>query len=307
MLSLWYNQFEILEFDGKVGENMYQNENVITKDIITPDGEKDFQVRYIRDENVGIICTPTDKPYFLLDSAEYWYDLIQEKYPPVMKCSCKNDRFNLTFEYTPRAGTEDFREIRINCSCTVCQKIKRLPPVEIDYSPSAQLLDHPITFCKQPKIKYKTYSLTGYWSDDKLVGMAEYLLEKGLFAYCWYWDSKDNKRSFKELSETELHSYLTGNGERYLAIYFSAEAFDNDSLQMASDGKGIVIREDIWRKNGIIMLHGPFTVVFRGKFYQMEFCSEYLDKEGNIVQKSAAFCDLTKDFQNFYKKLLKNK
>ena len=156
---------------------MYQNEEIISKVIETSDGEKDFQVRYFQDEGVGIICTPTDKSYFLLDSADYWYDLIQEKYPPVMKCSCKNDRFNLVFDYIPREGTEDFREINITCSCTACQKIKRFPTIEINYSPSIQLFEHPITFCKQPKIKYKTYSLMGYWSDDELVVMAEYLLE----------------------------------------------------------------------------------------------------------------------------------
>lgn len=284
---------------------MYQNENAISKMIVTPDGEKDFHVRYFRDEKVGIICTPTDKSYFLLDSADYWYDLIQEKYPPVMKCSCKNDRFNLIFEYIPRAGTEDFREIRMSCSCTVCRKSKVLPPIEIDYSPSSQLFDHPVTFCKQPKIKYKTYSLTGYWSNDDLADIAEYLLKKGLFVYCWYWDSKNGKRCFKELSETELYSFLSGNGKRYLAIYFSEDTFDSIPMQVASDGKGIVIQEDIWRKNGIIMLHGPLIVVSCGMFYQMKFSSEYLDKDGNIVPKSASFCDMIKDFQKFTKKLFK--
>ena len=71
-----------------------------------------------------------------------------------------------------------------------------------------QLFEHPITFCKQPKIKFKTYSLTGYWSEDELIGMAEYLLEKGLFVYCWYLESQNAKRCFKELSETELWSFL---------------------------------------------------------------------------------------------------
>jgi hypothetical protein len=301
---------------------MYKNEDVISKVIATPDGEKNFQVRYIRDENVGIICTPTDKSYFLLDSADYWYDLIQEKYPPIMKCSCKNDRFNLTLDYTPMVDTEDFREISINCFCTVCQKSKRLPPIKIDYSPSSQLFDHPITFCKKPKIKYKTYSLAGYWSDDELVGMAEYLLGKGLFVYCWYWDSQNAKRHFKELSATELYAFLTGNEQgslsitelhtflsrnktRYLAIYFSEEPLDNIPMRITSDGRGIYIQDDIWRKNRIIMLHRPFWVMSRGMFYRMDFCSEYLDKDGNIVPKSASFCALVKDFQKFSKKLLK--
>ena len=70
---------------------MKQFEDMISKSIITSDGEKEFQIRYIRDENVGILTTRTDKSFFILDSADYWYDLIQEKYPPIMKCSCKND------------------------------------------------------------------------------------------------------------------------------------------------------------------------------------------------------------------------
>lgn len=247
---------------------------------------------------------PTDKSFFLLDSADYWYDLIQEKYPPVMKCSCKNDRFNLTFDYTPRVDTDGFREININCSCTVCQKSKRLPPIEIDYSPSSQLFDHPITFCKQPKIKFKTYSLTGYWSDDELLGMAEYLFNKNLFVYCWYWDSQNAKRCFKELSEAELHSFLTGDAEQYLAIYFSEETLVDITMQATFEEKGILIQQDIWRKKRIFLLHGPFMVVSHGMLYQIEFCSEYLDRDGNIIPKSASFCALTQDFQKYSKKLL---
>ena len=286
---------------------MYQNEEIISKSIITPDGEKDFQVRYMRNESVGIICTPTGKSFFLLDSEDFWYDLIQENYPPVMKCSCKNDRFKLTFNYMPRVGTDDFREISIDCSCTVCQKIKRLPAIKIDYSPSAGLFEHPITFCKQPKIKYKTYSLKGYWSADEVTGLAEYLLEKNLFVYCWCWDSKDGKRCVTELSETELHATLTCNGEPYVAICFSEEPLKQIPGAIYSNEKGVFVRQDIWRKNNVIVLHAPVIVMPHGKFYQMEFCSEYLTKDGEIASKSASFCALVQEFQKYSKKLLKKK
>ena len=286
---------------------MYQDEEIIPKGIVTPDGEKDFQLRYIRDEGVGILCTSTGKSYFLLDSKDYWYDLIQEKYPPVMKCSCKNDRFELTFNYTPRVDTDDFREVSIECSCTVCQKIKRLPAIKIDYSPSAGLLEHPITFCKQPKIKYKTYSLQGYWSTDEVTGLTEYLLEKNLFVYCWCWDSKDGIRCVKELSETELRAILTGNGEPYVAIYFTEDSLEHIPGAIYSNEKGVFVRQDIWRKNSVIVLHAPFTVMSQGKFYQMEFCSEYLDKEGELVSKPVSFYTLVLEFQKYSKKLLKKK
>jgi hypothetical protein len=107
------------------------------------------------------------------------------------------------------------------------------------------------------------------------------------------------------LSATELHSFLSGKEERYLAIYFSEEPFNNIPMQTASDGKGILIEQDVWRRNPVFMLSGPFMVVSSGLFYQMDFCSEYLDKDGNIVPKSASFCAVVQEFQKYSKKLLK--
>ena len=50
-----------------------------SKEIISSTGEDEFQIRYIRDENVGILTSRFDKSYFILDSKEYWYDLIYIK------------------------------------------------------------------------------------------------------------------------------------------------------------------------------------------------------------------------------------
>ena len=154
-------------------------------------------------------------------------------------------------------------------------------------------------------MKYKTYSLKGCWSEDELLNIAEYLVKKNLFVYCWYWDSQNHKRQFKELSETELHAFLTGREERYLAIYFSQEPFEKIPVQVTSGEKGILIPNDIWRKHNIVMLQSPFMILFRGLYCQMDFCSEYLDKEGNIVPKSASFSALIEDFRKYSKKLLK--
>lgn len=286
---------------------MYQTEDILSKFVVTADGEQEFKIRYIRDENVGIVTTQTDKSYFILDSAEYWYDLIQEKYPPIMKCSCKNDLFNLLFEYTPRKGTDDFKEINITCKCVHCQKSKQLPTINIDYSPSSQLFDNPITYCKQPKIKYKTYSLMGYWSEEELFSLVQYFLETQLFIYCWYWDSQNTKRCAKELSAKELYAFLSGRDDRYLAIYFSPEPLSDIFMHAPSDEQGVYIQQNIWRKECVFMLHGPFSVVPTGMFYHMEFCSEYLDKHGNIVRKTPSFCTLTQEFRKHSKRILQNK
>ena len=54
---------------------MFKNEYPATKEIVTPDGEDEFQLRYIQDDNVGIATTRSGKSYLILDSIDYWYDL----------------------------------------------------------------------------------------------------------------------------------------------------------------------------------------------------------------------------------------
>lgn len=284
---------------------MYQTENVISKLISTQQGENEFQIRYISDEGVGIVTTPTDKSYFILDSAEYWYDLIQERYPPIKKCSCKNDRFNLVFDYTPRAGTDDFKEINITCKCTACQKLKKLPAIKINYSPSTELFNNPITFCKTPKIKYKTHSLMGYWSQEELSDIIRHFFESGLSAYCWYWDSKNDKRYLEEMSKKELHTFLSDDSKRCLAIYFCEKSLGDVFAHSQCDENGIIIEWDIWRKESVFMLHAPFLVESYGMFYHISFCSEYLDKDTNVVKKSPSFSKLTQEFLKFSKNLFK--
>ena len=55
---------------------MFQTEK-IKKDIITSDGEDEFQIRYNRDENVGVVTSRSNKSYLILYSFDFWYDLIQ--------------------------------------------------------------------------------------------------------------------------------------------------------------------------------------------------------------------------------------
>lgn len=101
---------------------MFQEEKRIRKEIVTPDGEDEFQIRYIRNEDAGIVVTRSGKSYFILDSIEYWYDLIQNKYPTKQKCRCKNDYFRICFQYVTRIGTDDYKAVELISCCTECGK-----------------------------------------------------------------------------------------------------------------------------------------------------------------------------------------
>lgn len=50
-------------------------------------------IQNIKDEKVDIVTNEEERSYFILDSADYWYDIIQESYLREKKCSCKTSGF----------------------------------------------------------------------------------------------------------------------------------------------------------------------------------------------------------------------
>ncbi len=62
----------------------------VTKNISTKNGANEFQVRLLTDDGVGLLTTKDEENYLILDSLDYWYELIQNEYPKKKKCSWKN-------------------------------------------------------------------------------------------------------------------------------------------------------------------------------------------------------------------------
>lgn len=286
---------------------MFNSEEKIRKKINTKNGDDEFEIRFMSEENVGVITSRSNESFFLLDSKDYWYDLIQNKYPAKRKCTCKNDYFNIYLDYVPREGTDDYRAIEIITQCTKCDKIKYISRVDIDYSPSSQLFEQSITYCKEPKIKYKTYCLNGFWSEDTLLNLVEFLSAKKLLIYCWYWNETDNKRYIKQFDLKELKNSLSTDNFRYLEIYFTTQPIDETSLKSGSDDKGVYVDRNMWRKQEIIKIVAPIIVVtdVKRKLYYMEFCSEYINSNFDVIVKSKSFCDLATEVELYGKKYLK--
>ena len=281
---------------------MFETEEKIRKCIVTPDGEDEFQLRYIFDENVGLLTARSEKSYLILDSIDYWYDCIQNEYPPKRKCKCKNGFFKLYFDYVPRVGTDDYSAVELISCCTECGKQRKFATVDIDYSPTEQLFEQPITYCEKPKMKHKKYSVNGYWKDDAFCDLIDFLSQQQLLIYCWYWDK--DKRIVKKFTAEELKKFLFVEKKRYLNIYFSTEPLEGLLAKQFSHDQDISIGVDIWRKEEIIKLHAPFMVVDAGLFYVMDFCSEYIEA-GQVKAKSEAFCSLAQKVWEYSRKKLK--
>ena len=277
----------------------------LIKNIAADKNETEFQFRFFSEEGVGLLQTRTGASYFVLDSASYWYDLIQSKYPPVRKCSCKNDWFNVRFEYIPRDGYDDFVSIVIHLSCTKCGKEK---PFTVDYrhSYSGPLYDTPIVFCEKPVIKYTLNTFAGYWTNGSLLKFAKYM-QKSLNAraYCWYFDMKEHKRLFEYADYTKLHRILTLSRYNSLSVFFAGQELELNDLIEGYYPEGVYLKEEVWRKNELIHLSGPIivasTFAMGRKYYTVSSCNQFVS-EGEIIEKSDEFKEMAGNMLEWMKR-----
>jgi hypothetical protein len=264
----------------------------ISKNISTEKGADEFQVRLLKEDGVGLLTTKKEDNYLILDSLDYWYDLIQEEYPKKKKCSCKNEWFNVRFNYIPRAETNDIRGVNVITTCTQCAKVSKAMSVSIDYSPTDELIEKPLTFCQTPKIKYKFTELTSYWSGNNLKDFLQFIfLELQLNVYCWFTKHPDHKMMFEKVSLDKAMQIITVN-HRYLKFYFSPGELDISEYIAGGKEKGVVVNDGIWRRDEIIQLSSPFVIVGYGLLYYINYCNQYLDK-GNVADKSGKFEEVT--------------
>lgn len=278
---------------------MAQEKEVI-KEICTDEGENLFEVRLLKDEGVGLLTTQSGKSYLILDSLDYWYDLIQDTYPPKQKCNCKNDLFKVKFQYTYHSYyIDDIKNVSIITECSQCGKSKEAMSVDIDYSPTSNLIAQPLTYCEKPKIKYKLTEFSSYWTDEDLVRFLTYINKKlELNIYCWYFGKEIKVRNFEKFSvDNPEHIDIMKYG--FLNIFFSAKEMIADDFIRTIDDKGIYLKRDIWRKNEIIQL-SSMKISEIGYVYFLKFCNQYLDK-GNVKDKSKQFETITSQLKDWMK------
>jgi len=254
----------------------------IEKAIKTESGLDEFQVRLVKIDGVGLLTDHNEKSYLILDSLDYWYDLIQDAYPAKIKCSCKNDWFKVTFCYKYCEDSADIREVLVSTVCSRCGKNAQRMLVDIDYRPANELVDKPITYCEKPKIKYKYSHLSALWSPSDWERVFQFLTEElDLTAYYYY--RKDKTWIFKALSLKQ-----TLEIDQFLFVYFTRNEPEN-AVKYENE-RGAVVDRDIWRKQELIRI-ATFNV--NGfTMFEILFCNQYIDK-GDIKDKTAEFEEVT--------------
>jgi hypothetical protein len=265
----------------------------IENDIITNDGENIFQLRLIKSEGIGLATTKGGKNYLVLDSADFWYDCIQDGYPKIKKCSCKNEWFKLKFKYYYREHYDDVKRIEVKTICEDCGKASTALGIDIKYSPTEHLVKNPLVYCEKPNIKYNSKIISRVRKQDEFHKIVLYLSEIGFIMYCWYWNDKNKKRELKILYPKE-----TKQIDNFLKMYATQDKINIDDFTLTTNELGIYMKENLWRRNEVIEIDSV-NIVGVGINYRFEYGTQYITNNGEVKNKSKEFSERITKFEKW--------
>lgn len=266
----------------------------IENDIAAVDGEDVFQLRLIKSEGIGLASTKTGKNYLLLDSMDYWYDIIQDGYPKIKKCSCKNEWFKLKFKYYYREHYNDVKRIEVKTFCINCGKALTVLDIDIKYSPTEHLVKNPLTYCDKPKIKYNSKTISRILKQNEFYDIINYLSELGFIVYCWYWNDKNKKRELKIISREAVEQI-----DSFLNIYITQDKINIDDFTLTTNELGIYMKENLWRKNELISITSV-NILGVGMNYMLEYGTQFIDNTGEVKDKSKKFAERITNFEKWF-------
>lgn len=131
-------------------------------------------MRLNRDEQVGIVSCRLGHYSLLLDSRDYWADVIQDGRPKSIKCPCRADIFGVELSYEFR-NDGDVRTVDVKLVCRACRREPACTTFEIDYSPTDTLLSKPLDRIEEPWMRARRVEITAYWRPTDAQRFAEYL------------------------------------------------------------------------------------------------------------------------------------
>jgi hypothetical protein len=137
---------------------------------------QEFGLRLKRNEQIGLLTCSTQHHSLLLDSRDYWADVLQDGRPPLSRCSCGSILFRVRLEYELRS-TGDVRNVSVMPTCARCGKAQRPMIVDIRYSPTEQLIEKPLDAIERPWLQPKRREITALWLPSDAEKFARHLAE----------------------------------------------------------------------------------------------------------------------------------
>lgn len=267
-------------------------------------GDRKFALRFLKDEGVGTAkCINCSADYLLLDSEDYWFDVIQNGFPRLCRCSCGSTAFTVLIDYVNR-DDGDVRGIKVSTSCSECRKtIKRLK-LDIDYSPTRQLIEEPLVACANPKLLYDVRSFSLYVKPADIARTVAWFGDVGACSFeviCW----EDGQWISKSLNVDEVRARVLAESSSLVApspfrlIYATADTTTLKAIPHCSAKDERVF----WQSSEVVRIKSPIHMNFsnqRALLYYIEFSNEYV-LDGEIQGKSKSFRQLTANLVEWLK------
>lgn len=247
-----------------------------------------FELRILKDEGLAAArCEQCDRNYLLLDSEDYWFDVIQKGFPKISRCGCKSAAFKLRCEYSLR-DDGDVAAIVVWTTCSSCGKTKRQMNLDIDYGPTQRLIDQPLVYCRNPRILYDLREITLYATPEDIARVAAYLEDE---AACAFHGAirVGEEWVVRELGIEDVKGTILGG--RYVWIYASPIAA-HLSLPETDTARS---ESSFWKHNEVVRISSPTSMNWKSAtalLYYLQFSNEYVGDE-RIVPKSARFRKMT--------------
>jgi hypothetical protein len=159
-------------------------------------------------------CLTCSTDYLLLDSKDYWFDVIQKGYPRLSRCSCKNESFQLRIDYNIR-GDGDVDYIEVHSICSACGKTRRQLDFEVDYCGTDHLLKKPLVPCKNPKVLYDLKNINLLVTLPDIVRIVDHLTNEK----CEFLSNLRRRDTWVPVRQDAAEAKVTIEESKYLFIY----------------------------------------------------------------------------------------
>jgi hypothetical protein len=246
----------------------------------------------LKDEQVATVrCVKCDRHFLLLDSEDYWFDVIQTGYPKLTTCTCKGTLFRIELDYRLR-DDGDVEQVTLSTICTACRKNQRRMSIHIDYSPTKRLLQKPLVPCKNPDIRYDLVELSLYVKANDIARIARWLAEHGC-SFAGQIRVRD-QLVVRQLSIDQVAELITRKVS-YLPHYCQLYAMPKRCAVRAAEISTARKEAAFWKRSELVRIDSPTTIVWgsrTGQLYSIQFSGEYTRGQ-SVVAKSSRFRKLT--------------
>ncbi|MRS05211.1 hypothetical protein EG832_18655, partial [bacterium] len=256
------------------------------KDLACHCGDSIFTLRLNALEEVGVITCSFGHHSFLLDSRDYWGDVIEDGKPRESQCKCKSKTYKVALSYTFRTDRPDVSQVDVIARCHNCGYERLAMTIEIDYGPTTRLMDHPLDPCDNPWLRTRKVKCSSLWEQKDLEDFICHVMDQNIKAYL-----VTSNSVHPSLDKAELLDLLrrTPSWDLYLFV----------------DENNHPCEEVVaWKEKPVVHVWGPQIMVDKTgsstNMYFIEYAEEVI-RGAQVIRQPEKFLTFTKVMTNWLK------